>query len=107
MSEIIEAAEAPDPYVNVRQKAVSRAFLLTEDMAARYLFDDAPLPDGLDFSSASSHPKERRISSFYARVGDGRDRQQVCIGDWVVCDNHGRFTKYGPLEFDLTFEVCK
>jgi hypothetical protein len=85
-----------------KKPVVIEAFQMTEEVAAAYLNDKAPLPAGVQFSSASQ--KDGKVHNFYAYIETLEGRMDVSIGDWIITGIKGEHYPCKPDIFAATYE---
>lgn len=90
-----------------RKKPVEvEAYQITRDLIEGYLFDNIPLPQGLQTTSAVYNKKSRYISDWFGQVITIHNQKtKVVEGDWIITEPNGlNHYPCKPDIFEQTFE---
>jgi len=85
-----------------KKPVVITAVQMTKEVAAAYLFEKKPLPDGVEFASASHN--NGKINNFHAYIETLEGRMAVSIGDWIITGVKGERYPCKPDIFEMTYE---
>jgi len=87
-----------------KKPVVITAVQFTQEVLEAYLFDKAPLPDGLRVVSSSYHPEYRKVWSFRAGIETLEGFMTADIGDWIITGVKGERYPCKPDIFAATYE---
>ena len=87
-----------------KKPVVIDAVQFTREIIEAHLLDDKPLPEGVQLSSASCHPKDRIVYSYSCYIDTLEGMMKVSEGDWIIKGVNGEFYPCKPDIFAATYE---
>mgnify|MGYP001560338316 CR=1 FL=1 len=89
-----------------KKPVVIEAEQFTQEQVEAYMFDKVPLPRGVNFGSAHTHPPTRRIySTHFTVMTIHGERATIVPGDWIMPEPDGvHFYPCKPDIFAATYE---
>ncbi len=89
-----------------KKPVVIEAYQFSQKMVEDHLFDDKPLPPGIQIGAASYHKADRRLWHFRVRIKTLEGETYLIEdGDWIICGVKGEFYPCKPDIFEATYEA--